>query len=189
MTMKIKTTILPLLAFAASSCLGLTDDGRRLKEVLQLVDLHGPTNRYEWVCPSNVTVSNLTFNADRIRQREFTFNFDLLGSDGTRLGDCSGGIAISAESAIDAVCDRIMYACSAPVEAVHSVWHVDRDTKGNVILKSPYRDDNGSLVWNRSEIYRTYGNLYFNVVVDTNRTTLAAWDFAMPLILGGLRTR
>ena len=55
--MKIKLPILPLLVLAGSSCFGLTNDGRKLKEAFRLTNFSGPTNRYAWVCPSNVTIS------------------------------------------------------------------------------------------------------------------------------------
>ena len=187
--MKIKLSILPLLVLAGSSCFGLTNDGRKLKEAFRLTNFNGPTNRYVWVCPSNVTVSNQVFTLGRSWQREGMFIFDLLSADGTRLGDCVGGIAVSSEGALNAMCDHIMYGCAAPVETVRSANLVERDTQGNVVLKSFGRGENGGVVWDRSEIFRTYGNLYFKVYVNTNRTSLSALDFALPLIHPGLQAR
>ncbi|MCQ2395052.1 MAG: hypothetical protein MJ249_12280 [Kiritimatiellae bacterium] len=187
--MKIKLSILPLLVLAGSSCFGLTNDGRKLKEAFRLANFSGPTNRYAWVCPSNVTVSNQVFTFGRIWQSEGMFYFDLLSADGTRLGNCAGKIAVSSEEALNAMCDRMMYGCAAPVETVRSAWPVDRDPQGNVVLKSYGRGESGEVVWDRSEIFRTYGNLYFNVSIKTNRTSLSALDFALPLIHAGLQTR
>lgn len=187
--MKIKLSILPLLVLAGSSCFGLTNDGRKLKEAFRLTNFSGPTNRYAWVCPSNVTISNLTFTTGRIRQRGGILNFDLLGPNDFVVGGGEVETSPSAKDALDAICDRLMLCCSAPVETVRSARHVERDNHGNVILKGLGRGENGGVVWDRGGIFRTYGNLYVNIFINTNRTSLSALDFALPLIHAGLQTR
>lgn len=187
--MRIKMMILLLAMFVVSHCLGLTSEGALLKDNLRLTDFVGFTNRYGWVCPQGVVVSNQTFVTARVRHRGDTFNFDLLSPDGMRLGDCAGGISNTAEEAVDSICDRLMFGCAAPIETVGSAWNVERDTLGNVILRSRCRDENGMVMWDRSEVYRTYGNLYFHITVNTNSTALSALDLALPLIQGGRQNR
>ena len=80
--MKIKKAVLPLSILMGCYCLGLTNEGRQLKTMLQLTDFNGPTNRYTWVCPPSVTLSNQTFRTSRIDQRDKLFEFDLLRTDG-----------------------------------------------------------------------------------------------------------
>ena len=187
--MDIKMLTLSSVALAAFGGFCLTNDGQRLKTALQLDDFTGPTNRYVWVCPSNVTISNLTFTTGRIRQRGGILNFDLLGPNDFVVGGGEVETSPSAKDALDAICDRLMLCCSAPVETVRSARHVERDNHGNVILKGLGRGENGGVVWDRGGIFRTYGNLYVNIFINTNRTSLSALDFALPLIHAGLQTR
>lgn len=187
--MKIKMAVLPLSILMGCSCLGLTNEGRQLKTMLQLTDFNGPTNRYTWVCPPSVAISNQTFRTSRIDQRDKLFEFDLLRTDGLAMASCEIEMAKSSEEALDMICDRIVMGCTAPIQGVGTVWRVERDEKGNVLLESRSWDENGSVGRDRSLFYRTYGNLYIRVAINAERTTLGAWDFAIPLVNAGLQTR
>ncbi len=117
------------------------------------------------------------------------FDVGLVAPNGMTVGSCVVRIATSADDALDMICDQIRLGCAAPVQVSSSVWHVEQDGQGNVLFKSRFRDGNGVVAWDRSIYYRTYGNLYVRVAVNSERTALNSWDFALPLITSGLQDR
>lgn len=187
--MNLRMAIVLLLGLFTFYCRGLTSSGRLFKQALQLENLSGPTNRYAWTFPSTFSISNQTFQAGMCRQDRDYFDVGLVESNGTVVGSCVVRIATSAGDALDMICDQIRLGCAAPVQISSSVWHVERDGLGNVLFKSRFRDGNGVVAWDRSIYYRTYGNLYVRVAINSERTAFNSWDFALPLILGGLKNR
>lgn len=188
--MNVKSVFLVFVMLAAASSLGLTNDGRLFKEELGLTDYRGPTNRCAWVCPPSITISNHVFRTSRIDHEGNVFGFDLVGPDGSLVGGCGIKIAPSSEAALDAICDHIRLGSSAPVQGSRAGWCVERDSQGDVLFYCQGRRQDGDGVERRRfRFYRTYCNLYFRIAINTERTDLNAWDFALPLIMGGLQGR
>lgn len=187
--MNARMMVLSMWSLVAMCCFSLTDEGRLFKEELQLMNYVGPTNRYVWTCPSEVVFSNTVFTTRRVRQNGECFAFDLVSTGGVVVADCGVKVAASAEGALDAICDRIRFGNASPIQGSSAVWRVERDSQGNILLGRHGRNEDGQVLQNRSEFFRTYGNLCLHVTIRTNSITLNAWDFALPLIMGGLQGR
>ncbi len=204
----VKKKIILLLAALAVLALGISyyffrgrdvyrisERGLELKEAVGLLDFHGSTDRYTWSCPTSVVVSNQAFKLEGIKteaiwKSESFFSFYLSGQDGSRVASCTIDVASSDERALDLICDRMMFGCTAPTAATISDLSVKRDAQGNVIFQSLDRNKNGGgLTLRHRWVFRTYGNLAVNVTVFHRACSTSAKDFAQALIEAGASRR
>lgn len=205
-----KKTMFALLALVALALPGLeiAKDARLLQERLGLTDCPGIANRHGWTCPSEVTVSNQVFKLVDVRVfgDDLHVNFDLVDQRGWPIAWGRIEIATSAEHAVRTACRSMVADYTGTVDDLAKRLRVEKDADGAVFVENSYE----LRIWNymnHSMIYGVYGNLFIRMAVATHVsvtrdcvcgsqtframriedvTKASAWDFAKPLILGGL---
>lgn len=163
-------------------CLGLTDDGAKLAQTLSWGFELGNTNVFRWTFPQTVHVSNTTFNVVGGLANGNNYHFDLASSNGTVVANCLVGVAASNVDAQKEIFDTLVFCVSMPISGVAASVDVLRNRDGDMCVK---RRRGRNVGYDSMEYHRTLGNLYVNVHANTNRISLGASAFALPVLISG----
>lgn len=181
--MKMETMLSMLFAVAIFmfALANQSDNGNMLATELNMLANANGGNSYQWNTPGEIQVSNEFFRVTRLLKDEDVYMFCLFATNKGVVATCVVGETHSTMEARRRLCSHLVAGVTMPMASYisHFRGEVGSNDCFRIVRHASISDANGEDVSRHSA---AYGNLYVDVQVRTNKTSVTARSFVNSLV-------